>query len=68
MRTSFPRGTPCKSHLEHVGCLWQMKDNPSINLHEIEVGKIDWNSQSMHAARVRLFASCDMPSYYVTVG
>lgn len=68
VRTSFPRGAPCKSHLEHVGCLWQMKDNPSINLHEIEVGKIDWNGQSMHAARVRLFASCDMPSYYVTVG
>lgn len=68
VRTDFPPGVRCKSHFEHVGCLWQAKDAKSPNLHEIEIGKIDWNGQSLNAVRVRLFASCDMPSYYVTVG
>ena len=68
VRTDFPPGVRCKSHFEHVGCLWQAKDAKSPNLHEIEIGKIDWNGQSLNAARVRLFASCDMPFYYVTVG
>lgn len=68
IRTNFPRGAPCNSHLEHVGCLWQRQDNASPNLHEIEVGTMDWHGRSMPAVRVRLFASCEMPSYYVTVG
>jgi len=68
VRTNFPVGAPCRSHFEHVGCLWQAKDKSSTNLHEVEVGKIDWNRRSAHSVRVRLFASCDMPSYYVTVG
>lgn len=68
VRTDFPPEALCNSHFEHVGCLWQARDAASPNLHEIEVGEIAWNGQLMNAVRVRLFACCDMPSYYVTVG
>jgi hypothetical protein len=68
IRTNYPPGAPATGHFEHVGCLWQAKDGESTNLHEIEVGRIDWNDNSYPAVRVRLFASCGMPSYYVTVG
>jgi hypothetical protein len=67
VRTDFPPGTSYKSHFEHVGCLWK-SDPKSTSLHEIEIGKMDWDGQSLNAVRVRIFASCDMPSYYVTVG
>ena len=68
IRSDYPPATPVTGHLEHVGCLWQARVTPSTNLHEIEVGKIDWNGETLLAVRVRLFASCEMPSYYVTVG
>lgn len=68
IRTDYPPATPATGHFEHVGSLWKARDEPSTNLHEIEVGKIDWNDETLHAVRVRLFASCEMPSYYVTVG
>ena len=67
VRTDFPPGAPCTLHFEHVGCLWK-SDPKSTNLHEIEVGMMDWNGQLSHAVRVRLFSSYDMPSYYVVVG
>ncbi|WP_378946645.1 hypothetical protein [Mesorhizobium sp. ANAO-SY3R2] len=68
LRSDYPPGTAVTGHFEHVGCLLHTPDNPSNNLHEIEVGKIDWNGETLQAVRVRLFASCEMPSYYVTIG
>ncbi len=68
IRSDYPPATPVTGHFAHIGCLWQARDNPSTNLHEIEVGRIEWNRETLHAVRVRLFASCEMPSYYVTVG
>lgn len=68
IRTDYPPATPVVGHFAHVGGLWQAQDKPSQNLHEIEVGQIEWEGQNLIAVRVRLFASCDMPSYYVTVG
>jgi len=67
-RTDYPLGAQCKSHLEHVGCLWEAGETPSQNLHEIEVGRINWDGRIIKAVRVRLFASYDMPNYYVSVG
>lgn len=67
VRTDFPRGSVAPHYLEHVGCLWQQRDGTTANLHEIEVGRMTWNGSVRRAVRVRLFASCGMPSYYVTV-
>lgn len=67
LRTDFPKDSAAPNYLEHVGCLWQQKDEMTTNLHEIEVGHMMWNGSSTRAVRVRLFASCGMPSYYVTV-
>lgn len=68
IRTNYPPATPAHGHFENVGSLWQAKDRPSTNLHEIEVGRITWGNETMLAARVRLFACCEMSSYYVTIG
>ncbi len=68
IRTDYPVAAPATGYLENVGCLWQRSDHPSANLHEVEVGKIAWMGETRTAVRVRLFASCGMPSYYVTVG
>lgn len=68
IRTDYSPKTPAMGYFDNVGSLWQMRDKPSVNLHEIEVGKIEWDSFKMHAVRVRLFASYEMPSYYVSVG
>ncbi|MHA6689312.1 hypothetical protein [Devosia sp. A449] len=67
VRTDFPRESAVPHYLEHVGCLWQQRDGTTANLHEIEVGRMTWNGNARRAVRVRLFASCGMPSYYVTV-
>lgn len=67
IRTDFDKESTCSTHYDHVGCLWQTKDAPSSHLHEIEVGTLDWNGASFVAARVRLFAMYEMPSYYVAV-
>ena len=68
IRTDYPPGASSQGYLEHIGCLLSSPDKPSINLHEIEVGKIVWSEKNYAACRVRLFARFDMPSYYVTVG
>ena len=67
IRTNYPPGAPARGHFEHVGCLWQQEHSASEHLHEIETGTITWNRQTRKAARVRLFASYGMPSYFVTV-
>ncbi|WAC27871.1 hypothetical protein [Ancylobacter sp. SL191] len=68
VRTDYAPETPVTGHFNHVGCLWKQQTPASTNLHEIEVGKISWNGEVFHAARVCLFASLGMPSYYVAVG
>jgi hypothetical protein len=67
-RTQLPPKTPSISHFNCVGCLWPGDKQDSQNLHEVEVGRIAWNGKSLLAARVRLFAAYNMPSYYVAVG
>lgn len=56
------------THFNFVGRIWQPLDKPSQNLHEVDVGKITWAGETLIGARVRLFASYDMPSYHVAVG
>ena len=68
VRTALPEKTPSSTHYDHVGSLWQAKDQKSSNLHEVEVGTIEWQGISFIAARVRLFAIYEMPSYHVAVG
>lgn len=68
LRTRLPPRTPSTSHFNHVGCLWQAPRRSSTNLHEVETGRISWLQHKYVAARVQLFASLDMPSYYVVVG
>jgi hypothetical protein len=67
VRTDIEKGTPYSAHFDHVGFLWGSEPK-SYNLHEIEVGEIEWQGKAMIAARVRLFASYGMPSYHVAVG
>lgn len=67
-RTQLSPKTPSSSHFDCVGCLWSGDKQASEDLHEIEVGRIAWNGKSLLAARVRLFATYNMPSYHVAVG
>lgn len=68
IRTDYPPSALMLKHFQNVGCLWKANDRKTESLHEIEVGKINWAGNSMYAVRVQLFASCGMPSYFVTVG
>lgn len=68
IRTALPAKQVSRTHYNFVGHLWQATDQPSTNLHEVEVGEIVWQGETLVGARVRLFASYDMPSYHVAVG
>jgi hypothetical protein len=68
VRTPVPPKTPSKKHFNFVGSLWRAPDVPSLNLHEVEVGKMSWAGETLVGARVRLFASYGLPSYHVAVG
>ena len=69
IRTDFEAKKAYNSHhFKNVGCLWNQKEKQSSYLHEIEIGKMKWNTSNYIATRVRLFACYGMPSYYVTIG
>jgi hypothetical protein len=68
VRSPLPPQTPSTTHFNFVGRIWQPPDVPSVNLHEVDVGKISWAGETLIGARVRLFASYGMPSYHVAVG
>lgn len=65
--TAIPPLQVSVSHYNNVGCIGrETKDTDA--LHEIEVGKIKYGESTIVAARVRLFSSYGMPSYYVSLG
>lgn len=68
VRTHFPKEQEVVGHFGHVGGFLEGSEKPTSSLHELEAGKLSWGNLTYLAVRVRLFASYDMPSYYVTVG
>ncbi|MER8961886.1 hypothetical protein [Mesorhizobium sp. M0701] len=63
----MPNGTAQASHYNRVGCIWDSQDSATSDLHQLELGTIDWLGQSMLAVKVRLFACYEMPSYFVAL-
>lgn len=53
---------------DNLGCLFNINNNFSDNLHELEIGEIDFNGVKLCVVRVQLFSIYRMPSYYVSVG
>lgn len=68
LRTDMPQDAKSATHFDYVGCIWNPNDSSTLDLHEIEVGNIEWGRTVMIGVRVRLFAKYGFPSYHIAVG
>jgi HNH endonuclease len=55
-----------QNQFDDMGCISPELNN-SASLHELELGKMNWQGNEFVAVKVRLFAKFGMPTYYVTI-